>query len=163
MFTWSHLISCTVSWEWSKSLWNCDLQCCSNLTNFKEWWKIVGATQKLQSTIIGIFNYVLLFHKFYVSNNFDPLLIKKCLKEVLQNPGNPGHLPLVTCYILFFYPPCVLYLLVFSGLVDNFLVARIGAMTSSERFDRLGAFLILGCKQTKNVLKALGSTIRGHP
>ena len=94
MFTWSHLISCTVSWEWSKSLWNCDLQCCSNLTNFKEWWKIVSGTQKLPSTIIGIFNYVLLFHKFYVSNNFDPLLIKKCLKEVLQNPGNPGHLPL---------------------------------------------------------------------
>ena len=95
MFTWSHLISCTVSWEWSKSLWNCDLQCCSNLTNFREWWKKVGATQKLQSKIIGIFNYVLQFHKFYVSNNFDPLWIKKCLKEVLQNPGNPGHLPLV--------------------------------------------------------------------
>ena len=55
----------------------------------------MGATEKLQSTIIGIFNDVLLFHKFYVSNNFDPLLIKKCLKEVLQNPGNPGLLPLV--------------------------------------------------------------------
>ena len=100
MFTWSHLISCTVSWEWSKSLWNCDLQCCSNLTNFKEWWKIVGAIKKLQPTIIAIFDYVLLFHKFYVSNNFYPLLIKKCLKEVLQNPGNPGHLPLVQLYII---------------------------------------------------------------
>ena len=55
----------------------------------------MSGTQKLQSTIIGIFNDVLLFHKFYVSNNFDPLLIKKCLKEVLQNPGNPGHSPLV--------------------------------------------------------------------
>ena len=55
----------------------------------------MGAIKKLQPTIIAIFDYVLLFHKFYVSNNFYPLLIKKCLKEVLQNPGNPGHLPLV--------------------------------------------------------------------
>ena len=54
----------------------------------------MGAIKKLQPTIIAIFDYVLLFHKFYVSNNFYPLLIKKCLKEVLQNPGNPGHLPL---------------------------------------------------------------------
>ena len=55
----------------------------------------MGAIKKLQPTIIAIFDYVLLFHKFYVSNNFYPLLIKKCLKEVLQNPGNPGLLPLV--------------------------------------------------------------------
>ena len=61
-----------------------------------EWWKIEGAIKKLQPTIIAIFDYVLLFHKFYVSNNFYPLLIKKCLKEVLQNPGNPGLLPLVS-------------------------------------------------------------------
>ena len=58
----------------------------------------MGAIKKLQPTIIAIFDYVLLFHKFYVSNHFYPLLIKKCSKEVPQNPGNPGLLPLVTKY-----------------------------------------------------------------
>ena len=141
MFTWSHLISCTVSWEWSKSLWNCDLQCCSNLTNFKEWWKIVGATQKLQSTIIGIFNYVLLFHKFYVSNNFYPLLIKKCLKEVLQNPGNPGHLPLV---LVKFRIPWGLSLVAVQLLMASMWAFTIG-------FNARNVHLLLMSCETKSV------------
>ena len=139
MFTWSHLISCTVSWEWSKSLWNCDLQCCSNLTNFKEWWKIEGAIKKLQPTIIAIFDYVLLFHKFYVSNNFYPLLIKKCLKEVLQNRGNTGHLPLVVTTP---WPPYLNFVTTSLSLImwskDNIIRLRHTGPRLRDRKNKLG-------------------------
>ena len=47
--------------------------------------------EKLQSTIIGIFNYVVQFHKFYLTRkNIDQLKIKNASKKYYTTGEIPG-------------------------------------------------------------------------